>query len=393
LLPPFAEAERQYADLCARCEAGELDQDGLRAELQKLTVLAEDGAYWSIGEDGEWYRYEDQEWVRREPPVVEAPAEPDRLRQISQPIVTTVAHEPLPETAEPEAAPRPMPRKDIPWRWVSVGCGGTLVLAAVIVGALALTGVLPFRAATPAGPEPTGVARQVAAAAPTSTTAASVLPTATLEPAPVVQDTPTVAPTRMPVDAYFDDDFSDSASGWEGGDYDSGSVGYGDGYYSVVATNPEKPMWGRAFRHLADVTVDLEADAVSGPTSGEYGFGVGCRIQPSGDGYYFLISADGLCGIFRSTGKRYRSLVDWVPSSAARTGQRGNRLRVMCDGPALAMVVNGVLVASATDATYAEGDIALQAWTGGDEPAEVHFENLLTEPPVTAYLPMVSNDS
>jgi hypothetical protein len=65
----FAEAERRFATLRARYQAGVLDDAAYDAELRKLVI--EDGTgYWMLGADsGEWYWYDPQgqKWVRRDP--------------------------------------------------------------------------------------------------------------------------------------------------------------------------------------------------------------------------------------------------------------------------------------------------------------------------------------
>ena len=47
-----------------------------------------------------------------------------------------------------------------------------------------------------------------------------------------------------PEDILLQDDFSDSSSGWEIGEYEDGDVGYKDGAYFVTSVNTEILMWG-----------------------------------------------------------------------------------------------------------------------------------------------------
>jgi len=54
------------------------------------------------------------------------------------------------------------------------------------------------------------------------------------------QQTPPPPPPQTNV--LFQDDFSNSGSGWEVGDYDTGNVGYKDGVYSVTSSNTSSTM-------------------------------------------------------------------------------------------------------------------------------------------------------
>lgn len=70
----FAEAERRFAALPARYQAGELDDAAYRAELQGLVVQDQAGDYWTPGgEAGEWHSYDGRQWVPRDPPLVQPP--------------------------------------------------------------------------------------------------------------------------------------------------------------------------------------------------------------------------------------------------------------------------------------------------------------------------------
>jgi len=67
--PRFAETERRFAVLRAGYQTGELDGAAYETELQKLVVVDDTGGYWMLGADsGEWYWYDGQQWVRRDPP-------------------------------------------------------------------------------------------------------------------------------------------------------------------------------------------------------------------------------------------------------------------------------------------------------------------------------------
>lgn len=68
LAPHFARIEDRYLWLRSRYHAGQLDSAAYRAALKKLTVRDENGCYWTLSPQGEWYTYRGKEWVRQDPP-------------------------------------------------------------------------------------------------------------------------------------------------------------------------------------------------------------------------------------------------------------------------------------------------------------------------------------
>lgn len=191
-----------------------------------------------------------------------------------------------------------------------------------------------------------------------------------------------VVDEELPSPILFQDDFSDSGSGWEVGDYGTGSLAYRDGAYAVSSLADEQVMWGLANQSFSDHIIDVDATQVSGPSNDNNAYGVMCRVQPNGiDGYMLRISGDGLCSIHKVMDGNAEALVDWTTSEAIRQGNATNHLRVVCDGADLALFVNGELVADATDTSFVEGDIALTATTYEDESTEVLFDNVLVTRP------------
>jgi hypothetical protein len=195
------------------------------------------------------------------------------------------------------------------------------------------------------------------------------------EPGAAGQPTPTRTVAAQG-GVLFDDDFGSSSSGWEVGDYNEGSVGYRDGYYFVSATAQNMWMCGVANRTFGDVEVEVETTQLSAPDNDNNAYGVRCRVQANNDAYHLLISGDGFYSIQRSAGGSFQKLVNWTASDAINQGNKTNNLRVVCDGSRLALYCNGELLAETTDSTFAQGDIALVAYTYEAEATEIHFDNL-----------------
>lgn len=181
--------------------------------------------------------------------------------------------------------------------------------------------------------------------------------------------------------AIFEDDFSDPGSGWEVGDYPGGSVGYKSGTYFVTSTGEGTTMWGVAGRNFSNVVIQVDATQISAPANDNNDYGVICRLQQNADGYYLLISGDGLFSILLAENDLFTPLVDWTPSDAINQGDRTNSITVVCDGSTLSLSANDQLLATIEDSTFRSGDIALTATSYESEMTEVQFDNLaVTEP-------------
>lgn len=182
-------------------------------------------------------------------------------------------------------------------------------------------------------------------------------------------------------EVLFSDDFSDQNSGWEVGDYATGSVGYGNGVYFITSAGNGDTMWGVANRGFDNLVISVVGTQVRAPSNDNNDYGVICRIQPGGEGYYFLISGDGFFTILRADESDFVPLIEWTATDVVRQGNNTNEIVAVCDGTELSLTVNGELLASASDFTYRSGDVALTATSYEDAGTEVHFDNLVITRP------------
>ncbi len=259
--------------------------------------------------------------------------------------------------------------------WIGIAAAGVLCLLLGLGGG----GVLYYLGrptATPASVFVEASETPAQLATPTEQEISTPTSPPTIPPTPVSDDTLTAR------DVLFRDDFSDPSSGWEEGDWEGGSGGYKDGIYFVRGDNKDYYYYGRAGYSVADSIIEVDATQVLAPSNNNDAFGVGCRIQSDGTGYFFRISGDGYYSILKEEGTGDDTwLVGWTQSTVIYQGYATNQIRAVCDGSYLALYVNGELLAEAEDSTYTEGDIALTATTFEDEPAEVHFDNFVLRRP------------
>jgi hypothetical protein len=179
----------------------------------------------------------------------------------------------------------------------------------------------------------------------------------------------------------LEDDFSDSSSGWEVGEYEGGTVGYISNIYQVESFGDGNVMWGVAGKVFDDVVIEVNATQFSAPDNDNNDYGVACRIQDEGAGYYLLISGDGYYSILKAVGDERDPLVDWTESDVIIRGNASNDIKGTCDGSSLTLEVNGQQLASATDSEFLSGDVALTATSYEDASTQVYFDDVRVSRP------------
>lgn len=112
-------------------------------------------------------------------------------------------------------------------------------------------------------------------------------------------------------------------------------------------------------------------------------FGVICRADAAGNGYYFLISSDGQFSISVGTDDRNAlfQLVPWQSSSAIKTGYQANEIRAVCFENYLALFVNDVFLGEASDleGEFTQGELGVTLGAV-NETAWVRFDDILVRP-------------
>ena len=108
------------------------------------------------------------------------------------------------------------------------------------------------------------------------------------------------------------------------------------------------------------------------------GFGVVCRADKAGNGYYFLLASSGEFTISVGTPARNAlfELVPWQYHSRINQGVRENKIRAVCVDNYLAMFINDVFVAETFDDEFTSGDLAVTVGAV-DQPVTVRFDDIL----------------
>jgi len=124
----------------------------------------------------------------------------------------------------------------------------------------------------------------------------------------------------------------------------------------------------------SDAVIEVETLQQSQHLTNEYG--IICRADRDGGGYYFFISGDGYYAIRKGTADGLETLVDWAQSDVINQGPADNQIAAVCAGEYLALYANGELLAETTDDSLTSGlaGLAVGAFEDGD--VEVDFDNV-----------------
>jgi hypothetical protein len=179
----------------------------------------------------------------------------------------------------------------------------------------------------------------------------------------------------------YQDDFSDTGSGWDRTTTDSGTTDYQDGGYHIFVQPEYYSLWANPGGSFTDVRVEVDGHKVGGVDDNEYG--VICRYIDTQNFYAASISSDGFYGIIRLVDGEfeYVGMDSMQTSDAINQGSSSNHIRFDCVGSSLTLYVNGTQVASATDSTHSSGDVGLYAGTFATPGIDIMFDDFVVRRP------------
>jgi len=185
----------------------------------------------------------------------------------------------------------------------------------------------------------------------------------------------------LPAGVLFQDDFSDTSSGWDRVDVDDGITDYVDGVYRILVNTPSTDVWANPGLDFTDTVVEVEATKVGGPDDND--FGVICRYQNESNFYFFIISSDGYYGLGKVVDGEQILIgeEELMPSDDIQLGNVTNMIKADCVGSTLALYANGAQLASVQDASFTSGDVGLMAGTFSESGTDIHFDNFVVREP------------
>ncbi len=189
------------------------------------------------------------------------------------------------------------------------------------------------------------------------------------------QDTP------QPGAVLFQDDFSDSHSGWDTWEDEVSMVKYQDGGLRILVGEEEYDYWTSPGEKYLDTRVEVEAAKLSGPDDND--FGILCRYKDPDNFYALLISSDGYAGILKVKDGAY-NLISGESMDYFEVIQKGsavNRLEARCVGSKLALSVNGQEMLSVDDFDFMYGEVGLIAGSYDEPGVDIFFDNFIVYNP------------
>jgi hypothetical protein len=194
------------------------------------------------------------------------------------------------------------------------------------------------------------------------------------------------SPDRCITDkALLEDNFNDTACGWDDYEEDEASAGYRGSEYFVAVHQANTSAVAVPGASFSDVSIQAEVRLETG--SSDNNFGLLCRYQDMDNFYAFLISSDGYYAIAKVIdGAPYTILsgdgTHLMPSEAILVDPAAvNEIHAICAGDELTLYVNGQQLTGVTDRDLDAGDIGFIVSTYESAPTEIHFDNLFVQEP------------
>ncbi|MDK2980929.1 MAG: hypothetical protein PWQ55_1276 [Chloroflexota bacterium] len=189
------------------------------------------------------------------------------------------------------------------------------------------------------------------------------------------------SPESTAVGILFQDDFSETSSGWDRMISEVGSTDYDHEAYHIIVNEPITDLFANPYTSFKDVIIEVNAARVSGPLDNS--FGVICRYRDEENFYAALISSDGYAGIFEVSDGKYHLMGhdEMIPVPAILGGKAANLIHFECIGNSLALAVNNEPVDAQSDKSYESGDVGLIAGTFLDPGVHVVFDDFIVRQP------------
>jgi hypothetical protein len=114
-------------------------------------------------------------------------------------------------------------------------------------------------------------------------------------------------------------------------------------------------IWSLNHTQIDDVSISATVRQTKGSRGN--GFGVMCRANEQGDGYYFVISSAGQFAILKAQPgiPDPTRLVDWQSSPAVFQGDEPNTIQATCVDDYLTFSANGQFLAEVRDSEFSSG--------------------------------------
>jgi SH3 domain-containing protein len=230
----------------------------------------------------------------------------------------------------------------------------------------------------------------MALSSPMATSDSMSTPTTSMDMATPTTSMDMVMPTSIPMSTsqtgsqkvLYQDDFTDSSSGWPQDTFDNYFIGYHEPqWYFVQITSPnyKAPVITEPKRvSYQDTTVELQVFTDTANTAPTGDFRYGLVFRRSGDQWYaFAISPrTKKWYMLKSSSNGLVTLKEGVEDSIEGLNNKVDLLRVDVMGSNFSLHINDHLVGQVSDSDYAKGEIGLYAESFDSTQTRIHFDAL-----------------
>ena len=189
------------------------------------------------------------------------------------------------------------------------------------------------------------------------------------------------APTSLPGEVLFQDDFSQVTNDWGIWERSTGNVSYAQGGLRILVNSANVDLWSVAGKRFGDVRVESEVRRMGGAPDNV--FGLICRYQDNQNFYMFLVSSDGYYAIARLKDNQYGLIgIDQLQySSKIQHDAITHQLRGDCVGESLKLYLDGALLMEARDGDFTTGDVGVLAGAYSTSGVDILFDNFIVTQP------------
>lgn len=203
-------------------------------------------------------------------------------------------------------------------------------------------------------------------------------PSPTPPPTTVVPTEPPPPPTTDP-NIFYQDSFTDPASGWPTNAVGASLSGYHppDAFHLEVAA-PNTVFWAFREQDFGDFSAEVVAYVDSLGDGGQWRHGLAFRQAADGQYYAFLINPRAQTWhVLKRAGGVWQALAEGVNAFILADPGANNTLRVDAQGPNFTFSVNGQGVIALGDAEFPVGDFGFVVETLDQPLAHIHFDSIV----------------
>lgn len=135
-------------------------------------------------------------------------------------------------------------------------------------------------------------------------------------------------------------------------------------------------IWSLNHTRLDDVSIKARVQQLRGSEGN--GFGIMCRADTDGNGYYFVMSSAGAFAILKAEPNLPdpSELVKWQNSPAVKQDNAVNEIEAVCVEDYLALIINGVFVAEIRDSSFTNGQLGL-VLGAVEKPLSITYDDII----------------